>query len=68
MSIYLMTTSNQPDAVAERVDALPRLPRDHRGPVFAEPRKAQAFALAVKLSSRASPGWMGGVMKCHRML
>ena len=29
--------------------ALPRLPRDAEGPVFAEPWQAQAFALTLKL-------------------
>jgi nitrile hydratase accessory protein len=36
---------------------LPRLPRDERGPVFAEPWQAQAFALAVKLSERGHFTW-----------
>ncbi len=36
----------------ERLAALPRLPRDEAGPVFAEPWQAQAFALAVKLSEQ----------------
>jgi nitrile hydratase accessory protein len=57
MSICSMTTSNQPDAVAERVSALPRLPRDAGGPVFAEPWQAQAFALAVKLSEHGHFTW-----------
>src|SRR3989304_9648861 len=35
---------------AESLAALPQLPRDEGGPVFAEPWQAQAFALAVKLS------------------
>jgi nitrile hydratase accessory protein len=55
----MMTTSNLPDAdgiaeplIAERLAALPRLPRDDGGPVFAEPWQAQAFALAVKLSEQ----------------
>jgi len=52
-----MTTSNQPDALAERVSALPRLPRDAGGPVFAEPWQAQAFALAVKLSEHGHFTW-----------
>jgi nitrile hydratase accessory protein len=52
-----MTTSNQPNAVAERVAALPRLPRDAGGPVFAEPWQAQAFALAVKLSEQGHFTW-----------
>ena len=30
-------------------DVLPALPRDHEGPVFAEPWQAQAFAMAVRL-------------------
>jgi hypothetical protein len=32
------------------IDALPALPRDSDGPVFAEPWQAQAFALTVQLS------------------
>jgi nitrile hydratase accessory protein len=52
-----MTTSNQPDAMPERVSALPRLPRDAGGPVFAEPWQAQAFALAVKLSEHGHFTW-----------
>ena len=42
---------------AERVAALPRLPRDEGGPVFAEPWQAQAFALAVKLSEAGHFTW-----------
>ncbi len=41
----------------ERLDALPRLPRDEGGPVFAEPWQAQAFALAVKLSEQGHFTW-----------
>jgi len=41
-----------PQSDAERLAALPRLPRDEEGPVFAEPWQAQAFALAVKLSEQ----------------
>jgi len=41
----------------ERVAALPRLPRDEGGPVFAEPWQAQAFALAVKLSEAGNFTW-----------
>jgi nitrile hydratase accessory protein len=37
--------------------ALPQLPRDADGPVFAEPWQAQAFALAVKLSEQAHFTW-----------
>jgi nitrile hydratase accessory protein len=48
-----MTTLSQPDWI----DALPRLPRDEGGPVFAEPWQAQAFALAVKLSEQGHFTW-----------
>ncbi len=37
--------------------ALPHLPRDEGGPVFAEPWQAQAFALAVKLSEQGYFSW-----------
>ena len=40
-----------------RLAALPRLPRDEGGPVFAEPWQAQAFALAVKLSEQGHFTW-----------
>jgi nitrile hydratase accessory protein len=43
----------QPDTLA----ALPCLPRDEDGPVFAEPWQAQAFALAVKLSELKHFTW-----------
>jgi nitrile hydratase accessory protein len=50
---------SQPDpgGEAERLDALPRLPREKGGPVFAEPWQAQAFALAVKLSEQGYFTW-----------
>ena len=50
---------NQPDSIQEtnRIAALPRLPRDEGGPVFAEPWQAQAFALAVKLSEQGHFTW-----------
>ena len=50
---------SQPDAVHDsvRVAALPRLPRDNGGPVFAEPWQAQAFALAVTLSDQGHFTW-----------
>jgi nitrile hydratase accessory protein len=41
----------------ERLSALPPLPRDAGGPVFAEPWQAQAFALAVKLSEQGYFTW-----------
>ena len=55
----MTTTSIPPDAgnEAERVAALPCLPRDAGGPVFAEPWQAQAFALAVKLSEEGHFTW-----------
>jgi nitrile hydratase accessory protein len=39
------------------IAALPRLPRDAEGPVFAEPWEAQAFALAVKLHEAGVFTW-----------
>jgi nitrile hydratase accessory protein len=42
---------------AERLAALPPLPRDDDGPVFAEPWQAQAFALAVRLSQQGHFTW-----------
>ena len=43
---------------AERLAALPGLPRDEGEPVFAEPWQAQAFALAVKLSEQGHFTWV----------
>jgi nitrile hydratase accessory protein len=43
----------EPDGLA----ALPRLPRDEDGPVFAEPWQAEAFALAVRLSAQGHFTW-----------
>ena len=43
---------SQPD-----LSALPLLPRDEGGPVFAEPWQAQAFALAVRLSAQGHFTW-----------
>jgi nitrile hydratase accessory protein len=37
--------------------ALPRLPRDAEGPVFAEPWQAQAFALALQLHEQGAFTW-----------
>jgi nitrile hydratase accessory protein len=42
---------------SEKLTALPRLPRDEGGPVFAEPWQAQAFAIAVKLSDQGHFTW-----------
>jgi nitrile hydratase accessory protein len=41
----------------DRLAALPSLPRDQGGPVFAEPWQAQAFALAVRLSAQGYFTW-----------
>ena len=55
---------------AERLAALPPLPRDDDGPVFAEPWQAQAFALAVKLSEQGHFTWtewaeaLGAELRC----
>ena len=37
--------------------ALPKLPRDAAGPVFAEPWQAQAFALALQLHAEGAFTW-----------
>ena len=42
---------------ADRLAALPPLPRDEEGPVFNAPWQAQAFALAVKLSEAGHFTW-----------
>jgi nitrile hydratase accessory protein len=44
-------------AESEALAALPRLPTDEAGPVFAEPWQAQAFALAVRLSEQGYFTW-----------
>ena len=41
----------------DRLASLPSLPRDLGGPVFAEPWQAQAFALAVRLSTQGHFTW-----------
>ena len=53
------TTLSTPDPAvdAQALAALPKLPRDEGGPVFAEPWQAQAFALAVKLSEQGHFTW-----------
>jgi nitrile hydratase accessory protein len=50
---------NQLDPIPASVNlaALPQIPRDAEGPVFAEPWQAQAFALAVKLSEQGHFSW-----------
>lgn len=50
---------NPPEASidSETIQALPQLPRDTGGPVFAEPWQATAFALAVRLSAEGHFTW-----------
>ena len=43
--------------ISSASEALPRLPRDDGGPVFAEPWQANAFALAVRLSEQGHFTW-----------
>jgi len=50
-------TRPDPTRESDHFAALPRLPRDEGGPVFAEPWQAQAFALAVKLSGEGHFTW-----------
>jgi len=50
-------SQRDPAFEAQRMEALPPLPRDAEGPVFAEPWQAQAFALAVKLSEQGYFRW-----------
>ena len=54
-----MITLNQTNPISqpENLAALPSLPRDEGGPVFAEPWQAQAFALAVRLSAQGHFTW-----------
>ncbi len=53
-----MTTKTVDTALnSETIMALPCLPRDEEGPVFAEPWPAQAFALAVKLAELGHFTW-----------
>jgi nitrile hydratase accessory protein len=47
-----MTTSSPVD-----LDALPALPRNEEGPLFAEPWQAQAFAMAVRLREQGYFTW-----------
>src|ERR1700733_14112431 len=47
----------QPSLRRDELAALPRLPRDEAGPVFAEPWEAEAFALAVQLCASGYFTW-----------
>jgi nitrile hydratase accessory protein len=55
----LSAPENAPETLAgpAALAALPGLPRDAGGPVFAEPWQAQAFALAVQLSADGVFTW-----------
>ena len=46
-----------PERDSALLAALPRLPRDHDGPVFAEPWQAEVFALVVALHARGVFSW-----------
>ena len=58
---------SRPEPSAADLAALPRLPVDDDGPVFAEPWQAQAFAMAVQLNAdgQPSPG-ASGRRRCRR--
>lgn len=51
----MSTLSQQLDP--QQLAALPSLPRDNAGPVFAEPWQAQAFAMAVRLCAEGHFTW-----------
>ena len=51
----MSTPDLKPDP--EKLACLPALPRDESGPVFAEPWQAQAFAMAVRLSTEGHFTW-----------
>lgn len=50
-------SGRDPSVDADRLAALPELPRDAGEPVFAEPWEAQAFAMAVQLSEQGHFTW-----------
>jgi nitrile hydratase accessory protein len=51
-----MTTLG-PQSAANALSALPGMPRDDDGPVFAKPWQAQAFAMALALHQRGLFTW-----------
>ncbi len=59
MSTYGTIILSRPDPTTqpEALAALPHLPRDEDGPVFAEPWQAEVFALAVRLSAQGHFTW-----------
>ncbi len=48
---------SQPDSVASALAAVPELPRDDEGPVFAEPWQAQAFSMTIRLYEKGIFTW-----------
>ncbi len=48
---------NPHDAARKALDAVPSLPRDDDGPVFAEPWQAQAFAMTLALHEAGRFSW-----------
>lgn len=48
---------SRPDLSVDELAALPRLPVDAEGPVFAEPWQAGAFAMAVQLHRQGVFTW-----------
>jgi nitrile hydratase accessory protein len=53
----IILSRSDPGPLSENLAALPRIPRDDRGPIFAEPWQAEAFALAVRLSAQGCFTW-----------
>ncbi len=49
-------------------DALPTLPRDEDGPVFAAPWQAQAFAMAVRLYEQGHFTWTEWAAKLSQQI
>ena len=58
MSIYGTTTLTRRRKQEADLAALPGLPRDEDGPVFAEPWQAQAFALTLQLHQDGRFTWL----------
>ena len=48
--------------------ALPGLPKDAKGPIFAEPWEAQAFALAIRLNAVGTFSWTEWAAALSRQL
>jgi hypothetical protein len=65
-----MTTLSQPNPIppSKTLGALPQIPRDEGGPVFAEPWQAQALALAAKLSELGHFTWKEWAAALERLV